>query len=506
MSNTKRKTDFKNDTLQIIADFVLSLFVGLFFVTILSRIYTYFDNDTYWIIATGREIFKQKALPELNPLTIHENLQFVVHQWLYTVVVTFLYDKIGEWTLSLLTIVLVFCSFCFCYLFSKEFTNKKSISFIVSVSFIFLNLSFFVCRPASFSIPVFLLLSYFLVKGKNNHKWLIPIPILSLLEINVHTSLWFMFPVFFLPFIFPEAIPCITDIKQYIKEYLKNKKFYFITFVISICSGFINPYGITGMLYPVISYGTVNNGIISELKPPRANETYGIMLFLYVICFSFCIYISYKSAKEKNIRYYYPNLNYILLFVGCLFLAILHIRNFWFVSIAAIPFVVTILNKFPLQKCVSKKKIETIIICIIFSVFITTSLCYVLYNNRTDISQPINIPEKIMDYIDENHDENTKIYAGFNLGGYVEFRGYKTYMDARPEIYSKCINKKADIYEEHVKILNGTIDFDDWIKKYQFTDLIVYETALRIYMECNDDYELIMKEENIELFSLKTNK
>ena len=35
-----------------------------------------------------------------------------------------------------------------------------------------------------------------------------------------------------------------------------------------------------------------------------------------------------------------------------------------------------------------------------------------------------------------------KIYAGYNDGGYVEFRGYKSYLDPRAEVLLKNNNGK----------------------------------------------------------------
>ena len=115
-------------------------------------------------------------------------------------------------------------------------------------------------------------------------------------------------------------------------------------------------------------------------------------------------------------------------------------------------------------------------------------------------SIPISVPSKIVDYIDINHNEDTKIFAGFNAGGYVEYRGYKTYIDARPEVYSTCINKTEDIFAEYMNVEKGNIDYSAWLEKYGFTDLIVSETPLRIYLENCDLYEKIMEDGEYTLF------
>jgi hypothetical protein len=45
--------------------------------------------------------------------------------------------------------------------------------------------------------------------------------------------------------------------------------------------------------------------------------------------------------------------------------------------------------------------------------------------------------EKIIDYIDKHKGKDSKILTHFNIGGYLEYKGYrKIYMDARPESYA----------------------------------------------------------------------
>lgn len=494
-----RKIFSKTNLYQLV--FVLSFFLacGCVVVCFYGRSISYFDNDTYWIIATGREIFKQKALPSTNPLTFHDNLTFVVHQWLYTVIVTFLYDHVGQWSLFALSSFLLFITSCLSYSLIRQFTSKKYVAFICSVLFLVANESFFCCRPQSFSIPIFLFSMICWVKAKNNKKWLIVVPLLSLLEVNIHTSLWLMLPVFSFPFVLPEKMPYHISFKQYVYDYAVDKKLYFLTYLLLWGFGLLNPYGLTGMFYPLISYGTVNNNTIKELKAPSFNTLEGIITIICIVSFSLFVYKWFLTSKQtKNVNTEKLNLNYCCLFLGCAVLAMMHIRNLWFLTIAAIPSFISLADNVSCNALKSAYNKETKIISVVC--LIPFIFCCFFFCSQIITPKNKDLPVKIVDYLDEHHDKNTKIYTGFNNGGYLEFRGYKVYIDARPEIYSSCINKKADIYKEYVDVYTGKTDVETWVDKYQFTDMIVSENIIKTYMRTRTDYKKIMTEGSMDYF------
>lgn len=494
----KSKTSLRDTAVEMAIMVVASTVVLYLCYTLLSTCLSYFDNDTYWIVATGREIFKQKALPEFNPVTIHENLPFIVHQWLYTVVVTFLHDNVGKWSLLVLNICLLISSVIIAYIYSKEFTENKTTRILAVVTYFYCSCSYFISRPSSFSIPIFLFMILCWTKSRQNKKWLIPIPLLSILTVNLHTSMWFMLPVLSLPFIMPEELPVGVSAKGYLKNWFTSKRLHLAVFALSFVCGILNPYGLTGMFYPLLSYGTVNSSYILELQSSRIYSADALVIIITVILFVYCCVKTYKNKKLDDKL----NLNYFFLYAGCLFLAVKHVRNLWMCGIASIPFVAYWLNNIRFKKFDKKILKEAKIFTAIFiSMFILLSLSAPEF--LVDKKRIIDLPVEIMDYIDDNNDENTKIFAGFNVGGYVEYRGYKTYIDARPEIYSKCINKTEDIFIEYIAVTNGLVDYKEWLDKYGFTYLIVSvpETPLRVYLQCSDEYTEIMKEKGLYLFA-----
>ena len=88
-----------------------------------------------------------------------------------------------------------------------------------------------------------------------------------------------------------------------------------------------------------------------------------------------------------------------------------------------------------------------------------------------------------MDLIDFFTGTNTAtVYASFNNGGYVEFRGYKAYIDPRAEVFLKINNKKEDIHSEYYDFQFGKIDVATFLNKYNF-DFLLVDITDRLYLD-----------------------
>lgn len=109
-------------------------------------------------------------------------------------------------------------------------------------------------------------------------------------------------------------------------------------------------------------------------------------------------------------------------------------------------------------------------------------------------------PVRAIEYLDED----CVIYNDFCNGAYLELNGYKTYIDARPELYMKSINGKADIYQEWVDLLNGKIDIPRFIDKYKFNTFIVENgTVLDCYLHYNNNYTEVLKDNGYTVYREK---
>ena len=62
----------------------------------------------------------------------------------------------------------------------------------------------------------------------------------------------------------------------------------------------------------------------------------------------------------------------------------------------------------------------------------------------------------IVDYLDKNEtNKDVKIYTSYEDGGYLEWRGYKPYIDARGDVFIKGNNKKFELMDEYYKAIKN---------------------------------------------------
>ena len=93
--------------------------------------------------------------------------------------------------------------------------------------------------------------------------------------------------------------------------------------------------------------------------------------------------------------------------------------------------------------------------------------------------------------------KNNYFYVIISLlgdGGYYQFRGMKTYIDPRAEVFFKKLNKDEDIFTEYLKIFNDDVyfDYEKFLAKYKFTHLVVFpDTLIDKYLNDCEEYEVV---------------
>ncbi len=97
------------------------------------------------------------------------------------------------------------------------------------------------------------------------------------------------------------------------------------------------------------------------------------------------------------------------------------------------------------------------------------------------------------------------LFAGFNQGQYLEFKGYHPYIDGRAELFLKENNHEFDYFGEYIAIVYGDLNYKDFVNKYGFTHLIVsvFEPEMYKGIKNDNDYEAIYKGNTFTLFRLK---
>lgn len=473
------------------------LFILIFIFVPLVFIFTFFhifDNDLWYLLSEGRYILKH-GIYYVDVLSMHQGLDIVVQNWLSGVVFWLLYSIIGWYGLFFLVIIL---NYAICYLIYKIAMlisdDNKIISLIISLvtDVCLLKHLFVTTRPQLFSFVIILVLIYLLelyIKNKNN-KYILFIPLLSLLEINLHAAFWF--------YLFLIMIPYIIDSFKCKKLSLQgyNTKPLIIIFIISFLVGFINPYGYKSVFFIFNSYGNQEMvKTIYELFPLTFGNEYSFIVFGIIMLTNF-LYLIFRKGKYR--------IRYFLLFYGTLFIGLNSIRALsYFFIVSLFPIALLLKDVVPdsLNKINVKKRYIVQCILILFVIVLIGYFSFIFskeykylklnYYNK----EAVDVMDKVID-----NDKEYNAYVSFEAGGYLEFRGYKSYIDSRAEVFIKETNHKKNILKEYNRFESGWVTPKKFAKKYNFDFIFAKHGERFAWEDSLDGYVLIYNKNSCKVF------
>jgi hypothetical protein len=109
-------------------------------------------------------------------------------------------------------------------------------------------------------------------------------------------------------------------------------------------------------------------------------------------------------------------------------------------------------------------------------VFFITSVGNIDFERN--IEKTIICPKSIIQYIEDNDIDiyNNVTLNHFNFGGYLQFRGYKTFVDGRADAFLSTYGNNEPILEDYIKIIKERIPEKtmEWIDKYNIKYFIFY--------------------------------
>lgn len=519
-------------------------------------IYYTINNDVWFLIAAGRSI-QQNGLTTKETLTMHDGFSAIQQQYPISTVLSWLYDVLGNVGLMIFCVIVGYLAIVVFYKLFKRLTNNVLTSLLLTSLAMqcYAFLGFITTRPYLIStslliLEVYLLESYIQKKSK---KYLIGLPIISLLMINIHASTWLMFFVFLLPFIVDmlniQAVLDKTKKKPKIPYYKYDeydKKPIFISIILSFFVGVINPYGVQAMTYVFRSYGiTEINQYVNEMKPLYVigkTFPYSLLIFITITLLTIVLATQIKSTKKARNIYF---------MLGTGLMALMNKRNIIFYIFSVFYLIASMLSKESLEKDYKKtEKTETekktektqegtnkeqkteknfiekavygllgvilvssLVVCtqgfmnkIFMPVPLEKTFTYIKENAKI---QEKNNEETVMtlEWIDGKNFENTqnnavRVYTSYNIGGHAEFFGVKPYIDPRAEIFLKSNNGKEDIFKEYFYLLKDIDNnYESFVQKYDF-DYFVTEADKKLDKKLSKDsrYKKVMEEENCVLY------
>ncbi len=500
------------------------------------------DNDTWFILNCGRYVVETGTIPHEEFATMHEGLHYVMEQWLTAVIFWEIYSNFGADALISFAWLIGFISMFMYYklcLFVSNGNKKVSalLSFIIAT---IMTIAFLVTRPQIFSTlilltEIFLLEKYF---RERKIRTLCALPILSALFINLHSALWSMMLIVLLPFVVESFVLNFKKISTPFLPLILAGAGIFL-------AGFLNPYGWEAMIFLFTSYDPSIHSDILELSPTSIKYNAGIIFFI----FSALLIVEF-TKKDLPLRYFF-------LSFGIMILGFIAIRNvLLFLMLATFPLAFAAKDWHPFDKIFNLRHkffIPLFLVCIaeIYSLlsnpdysntpihfpikFVTFFsliflVCFIFFYRREGklFSEEIFILRRkplialatlqiiifaaliyflapmqkyeiykpaVEFLLKENRAEDIILWTGFNSGGYFEFNGIKTYLDARPEIFSFANNHKADIINEYFEFHQGDLNYMEFFARYNFTHIFITTEDKIPYLLLSQDknYQLLFE-------------
>ena len=438
------------------------------------------NDDNFFQLAHGKYILAH-GFPTTEPIRLHKGWDFMVTQWLFSVLLTLIYTHLGAKAVVLLYALPMICLNAFLFgKISSTISNKNANALLMSaILFVFQLMLYSYIRPYLFTLcfcfcETLLLENYIRKKDK---KYLYFIPLLSILQINFHNSLWISLLL----------IQCCYYGQWIWMHFIKKKewgisiKHLLITTLCTILAGCINPYGIAYVLYIFPSFVALRpfSNAIMELRSPL--QTVPVVLIFYAIDAGV---LYYAVLHKKNIE-----IRYICILLGFGLMFLMSLRNgIFFFSLGQ-------LFLFDYLKTTKKEVLFSYPIarnmCIIF---LCTLYAYVSF-------QPVLLHKdkeryKAIDWLYEQENKvpsQENVFTTFDTGSYAELKGYRVYLDTCAEIYGKAVNHKKDVAKESMDTIysGNTKKMQKLLDSYHFKYCIVDTSGVAGMIQKCKNYKMI---------------
>ena len=450
------------------------IYSSLIILIVLYLFLKYEDNpDIYFMLNNGKYLV-ENGFTNIEPFTIHNFTNYTFEKWLTCIFCYTIYKYFGMIGLNVVMYLFVgITAFVIYKVYKCVGNNRYWIPLFIIGTY---SLLFIQKRPQLAS-NILILLEFYALENyikKDDIKYLFSLPIISILIINIHSTIYFIFYLVLLPFFFQNLKLSSNTFKISGSFNRKRLKDLILISIISTITALINPYTYNTFIYNWNAYFSNSSELsIMELKPLSIEYTY---IFLIVITI-FVLHIIRIIKKPQIIP-----IRYLLLFYGFLIFTLMHMRNLqYFILFSGIILSYNYKNMPKIQ--LSKYSILVIL-------FISILVCtFSLNTNRYEYDLLDNL----------NISKESKIFTDYNLGSYDEWLGYKCYIDTRSEIFDKKINKEKDIISEYVDIYKGHYTIDEIQNIYDFDYYHIYKKNQLYYQLKNNKNWKILKETNDQI-------
>lgn len=479
--------------------FIFLAFLGLF-----HHIFFELDTDFYHILNSGKWIWENKTFMHENVTFVGEGYQTVVQQWLYSVCMYAFYLLGGVTGVKVFAaiqlVVLIFVMNKYLKLQNVRFKN----SLLAIAASLLVTQVYIQVRPQMISLILIYLQLYILEKFRQTRKTgiLYLLPVLTLLEANLHCTFWIFHYVFILPYVVPfnRLSKALFKKETFVQDTTIKIKPLILPMLLMAGSVFINPYGAKGVTC-LLYQGSLSLIEVGELQPLHILSEYFLYLVLGIIA---TVILIIKKKITSSTLY---------TVIGTSLIYIISRRNIIFYSIGILFILKDVFNclntdKFYtfVNKLAGKEK-AVVAICMAIILSFSTVGVAGKFVDKGDLPNDSEFtPVYAIKYLEENEDElsELRIFTTFNAGSYFLYKGVgRVYVEAKTEGFAEGVNGKKDIFAEYayIKDYANAEGIKEFLQEYNFDYLYITcdFTGLQTYLDLSDDYECVVEGKEITI-------
>ncbi len=469
---------------------VLAVAACLAALVLATALGTMWDNDVYFIIATGRDILAN-GIATTEPLTLHDGLDYMAQQWLVCVVDAWLYDNAGPLAVIGFHAAVWVAAFaalyrCAVVLSGGRVVVARALLAIAALcSFVYIRTNPRGVDVLAFALSLLAAERFFALAASDRSRaaveYLAAQLVLAIGMVNLHAALW---PVLLF-------VPCANLFRKRTSAKDKAAALLATVAAIALAAFAVNPYdGAMTLRYVLTSLTASSFDALDILEMQPANigvkETWCLFVGIgaYIAC----------AASMDRKSFSAPC---VLLFCGTAILALCAIRQTpLFVAAALFAFAdVSRTAKWEAAGAVGNRFLPAVagMLMLVCAVGLPVGVLVGNASVEDDARKPA------VDALYESGLEpGSEVFAGFNTGAYCEFRGLRPYMDARAEVFVPEVNGGHDIAGEYVSLVESRLRFDDLCERYDF-DAVLREADSDLQKEEIEDagYRIVYDEDGL---------
>lgn len=440
--------------------------------------------DAYWHLKVGEWIVEHQQVPTSGIFSYtNASSPWVSHEWLSAVLMYAVFHYTGWGGMVFAALVCVFVSMMLLLRFTlKRLTAMQSLIFML-LAYLLL-LSHIMPRPHILAIPVMIYWTASLIESCE--KQVAPpwhLLAVMILWTNLHGS--FIVGVAFAIFFAAES--CYYASKDLRTGLAKDWALFIVA--ATFCTA-ITPHGIDGALMPLqFNNQSYAKSRIIEWASPNFHNFQPLEVWLL----GFMALSLHQGIKLPVFR--------LVFLLGVIHLSLKHLRHSSDLLSVLPPLVLaTPLGKHWNSKITLDFKDllpKTYKGITFLSLFFILLFVYVTQVRTIESRSSLHIQEVLIALKDEKH-RLGNLLNSYNVGGYLIFQGYETFIDTRAELYG---DKFMEMFYEAIELKYGSENLETLLDKYEIGwTLFLSQDQINTYLATKPEWRRLYADKQITIF------